>query len=404
MNITIFSMPKLANNPCRFACQIILLMSLPSGADAAGITNQQAVANAITSCNSLNSGDGVYFGPTNSICNVQATAANIQSLTPDQIFGMGYQSTRVNGGKVGQPYDYFRTQNSRMTGGGAGDDNFSRLSFWAKTDNDFGLTNTTLNSTGYRFDNHHFVFGADYRLQNNWVAGGSFTYQYNNATFDSGRGATTSNNYSGSIYTTYSITDALHVEATASYGGFNYQTSRNIQLSGFGSSVATGSPIGYQYAFSWGGGYDFTYQALTVAPYIRGDYMYQGINSYTETGSIAAMSFDSQVIESMVSTVGVQSSYTFSMPWGVLIPQLRGEWHHQYMDSQRQMQGSFTSDPTGQVITMTGNTPSSDYYTFGAEVSSVLPGGISAFLAYETLQGYTNVTSNKLMLGGRLEF
>jgi len=43
-------------------------------------------------------------------------------------------------------------------------------------------------------------------------------------------------------------------------------------------------------------------------------------------------------------------------------------------------------------------------FTFGAEVSSVLPGGISAFLAYETLQGYTSVNSNKLMLGARLEF
>ncbi|MGZ5000461.1 MAG: autotransporter outer membrane beta-barrel domain-containing protein, partial [Methylomonas sp.] len=158
------------------------------------------------------------------------------------------------------------------------------------------------------------------------------------------------------------------------------------------------------YAFSWGGGYDFNYQALTIAPYARGDYSNLDIGSYTETGSIAAIHFGKQNIESLTSTLGVQTAYTFSFPWGVLIPQLRGEWHHQFSDGARQIQASFASDPAGEIFTLNGTGPSRDYYTVGAEVSSVLPGGVSAFLAYETLQGYTNINSNKLMLGARMEF
>ena len=128
------------------------------------------------------------------------------------------------------------------------------------------------------------------------------------------------------------------------------------------------------------------------------------IDGFSERGSIAAVQFAKQNIESLTSTVGIQTAYTVSFPWGVLIPQLRGEWHHQFLDGRRQIQASFVTDPSGQIFTLSGDGPSRDYYTFGAEVSTVLPGGISAFLAYETLQGYSNINSNKLMLGSRLEF
>jgi len=363
--------------------------------------NQQAVSNAMSAC------FDVYYQAENTIptiCDAGTMTSNLQSLTPDQIFGMGSMATRVNGGKVTQPSDYFRLKRKNRYGGGAGDDDFSRLGFWAKTDNDFGSISTTPNLAGFKFDNHNFVFGADYRLQDNWVVGSSFAYRHNNASFAAGRGETVNDSYTGNLYTTYNITEALHVDATAAYGGYSYETTRNINLVGIGSSVAKGSPTGGQYAFSWGGGYDFNLKALTIAPYARGEYSNLDIDGYSETGSVAAVRFAKQNIESLTSTVGIQTAYTFSFPWGVLIPQLRGEWHHQYFDGRPQIQASFVTDPTGQVFTLSGAGPSRNYYTFGAEVSSVLPGGVSAFLAYETLQGYTSIDSNKLMLGARLEF
>lgn len=326
-----------------------------------------------------------------------------RSLTPDQVFAMGSQATRVNGGKITQPSDYFRLKRGNRIGAGAGDADFSPLSFWTKTDNSYGARADTFEQAGFDFDNHNFVFGADYRLQDNWVVGGSFDYRHNNAAFDHGRGETDADSYTGSLYTAYNITDALHVEATANYGGFSYETRRNINLEGLGSSVAKGSPEGGQYAFSWGGGYDFNYQALTIAPYARGEYMNLDIDGYKESGSDFAVQFGKQTIESLTSTLGIQTAYAFSFPWGVLIPQLRGEWHHQFMDGQRQIHANFVADPRAS-FTLTGDGPSRDYYTFGAEVSSVLPGGISAFLAYETLQSYTSINSNKFMLGARMEF
>lgn len=385
----------------------ILLIGLCGGAAQAN-QNQQAVVNAV---NFIPQAGGIICDTANPspFCTINTSSSStLEALTPDQIFSMGSMATRITGGQLTPPSDYFRLKHGHKYGGGAGDEDFPPLSFWAKTDNDFGSLYTTPALAGFNFDNHNFVFGADYRLQDNWVVGSSFAYRHNDATFAYGRGNTVNDSYTGSLYTTYNITDALHVEATANYGGYDYDTTRNINFRTFNnrtsSSVANGKTGGGQYAFSWGGGYDFNFKALTIAPYARGEYMNLGIDGYSETGSFYAVRFGKQNIESLTSTLGVQTAYTFSFPWGVLIPQLRGEWHHQYLDGQRLVQASFVSDSSGQVFNLSNVGPTRDYYTFGAEVSSVLPGGVSAFLAYETLQGYTNINSNKLMLGARLEF
>lgn len=401
-------------HPEKLRVAIGLILTLAGGqASAVGFDclndNQQATLGALSSLlnqlypNDLPSNFPPNFDPNNP-STTTCDPTLFQSITPDQVFAMGSQATRINGGKISQPSNYFNLKRGQASGGGSGDADFSPLGFWSKVDSDFGSRDTTFSQSGFEFDNHNFVFGADYRLKDNWVVGSSFAYRHNNATFDNGRGETLNDSYTGSLYTAYNITDALHVEATANYGGFSYETTRSINLGGLGSSVAKGSPDGGQYAFSWGGGYDFNYKALLVAPYLRGEYSNLDIDGYSETGSDFAVRFGKQSIESLTSTLGVQTAYTFSLPWGVLIPQLRGEWHHQYRDGQRLLQASFVADPSGQNFTLSSEGPSRDYFTFGAEVSSVLPGGISAFLAYETLQGYTSVNSNKLMLGARLEF
>lgn len=359
--------------------------------------NHSSVSNALSSCSQ-------FYNQQESnapdACNFESSS-DLQSLTPDQVFGMGSIATRVNGGKNSLPFG----QSGKINlGGGAGDGDFSKLSFWGKVDSSFGLhDNTALNLGGFKFDNHNFMAGADYRISDRWSAGAAFNYKRGNATFNSGRGETLSDNYIGTLYSSYYITDALHIEGTASYGGVDFETSRNINLGGV-TSIASAAPSADQHAFSLGGGYDFTFKALTVAPYARGEYTGLDIDSYSETGSPGAVRFGKQNIQSLISTVGVQTSYAVSVPWGVVVPQLRGEWHHQFMDGRRQVTGSFVADGSGSTFTLVNDAPSRDYYTFGAEVSSVLPGGVSAFLSYETLQGYRHIDSNRFMLGGRMEF
>lgn len=375
----------------------LLILSVGAEPASALNVNETAVSRALSNCNQGTSG----LSP---LCSSASNSQDVVALTPDQLFGMGSMATRVNGGSTTRPVSSYHFDQRKGHAGGAGDSDYSKLSFWGKVDSDFGTRHTTSKIHGFDFDNHNFNAGGDYRLSDSWLAGALFAYRHNTASFDLNRGETVNDSYTGGIYTTYQITDALHVEATATYGGYHYDTQRNINLVNLGPSTAKGSTNGGQYAFSWGGGYDFNYGALTIAPYARGEYINLDIDGYSESGSIGAVRFGKQNIESLVSTVGLQTAYTMSFSWGVLIPQLRGEWHHQYADGKRFISTSFVSDPTNQSFVMTGGLPTRDYYTFGAELTGVMPGGVSAFLVYESLQGYADIDSNKLMLGTRLEF
>lgn len=265
--------------------------------------NQRSVDSAIGSCSAYYS-DLEIDAPA--VC--QAGFSDIQSLTPDQVLGLGNSITRLDGGRNPVPYDYYSNNQTSRLGGGSGDADFPPLNFWTKVDSGFGAhDNTVLNTGGFKYDNHNFMAGVDYRINDSWVSGAVFNYRHSNAAFNAGRGETLGDSYTGMLYTSYFVTEALHLDATASYGGHEFETTRNITLGGV-SSVAKAKPNADQYSFSWGGGYDWHHQALSIAPYARGEYTALNIDGYAESGSVAAVRFGKQNIESLISTVGVQTA------------------------------------------------------------------------------------------------
>lgn len=332
----------------------------------------------------------------------------VRQMTPDQIFAIGSMGSRTNGGQTSIIKQVLgdRTRTWRLgtpVGGGAGDDFASPLGLWFKADTDFGGLDRNLEFNGFRYNNFGFTAGADYRITDRWVSGLAFNYQRSNARHDAGRGDTDSDSYTGNIYTSYYLTDGLHVEATGAYSGFDYQTARIVQVPVVGNRM-NGAPGASQYAFSAGGGYDFNYQSFILAPYARADYLALDVDSFKESGGPAAMQFEQQHIRSLTSTVGALFSKAISLPWGVVTPQLRGEWHHQFMDGSRTVRAAFVSDPASTRFGMVSSSPDRDFYTLGADVSGTFAHGISAFLSYQTLLGLRSVESHKVMLGTRLEF
>ncbi|HYE34291.1 autotransporter outer membrane beta-barrel domain-containing protein [Methylocaldum sp.] len=363
----------------------------------------------------------------------------LQIVSPEQILHQGTAATRVTAGQVAlvdstigarlatlhaglglaslQTYRngslpdraYAGLGNSFSTGGAAGDDSFSPLSVWIDGNYHFGDVDSTFDQKGFQFKNFGFTGGADYRFTDNFVAGLAFTYARVNANFDRSAGGTDSDAYTGSIYGSFYLTEGFHIDAIGSFGGIDYETTRNISytLPGFETinTQAVANPGGSQYSFSIGGGYDYSIGGLTLAPYARTEYIGLDVDSYRERqGNGWGMRFDEQHVQSLISTVGSQISYAFGLPWGVVTPQLRGEWHHQFKDDKRTIGASFLGDPAAQQFAVVTQGPDRDYYTFGAEVSGVFSHGISAFLAYDLLLGYRDVESHKFTLGTRLEF
>ncbi|HHJ38531.1 MAG TPA: autotransporter outer membrane beta-barrel domain-containing protein [Methylothermaceae bacterium] len=356
----------------------------------------------------------------------------IQQASPEQTLSFGIEATRTMAGHVNivsgsllgrlsmlragldnRAYrvagvQLFRNGNP-LKGGNAGDDtDFGKIGIWLNTSYHIGDVDSTFSHRGFNFENWGVTAGADYRFTENLVAGGSFSYITSDNDFDGDGGGSNNDSYIGSIYGSYYITDAFYVDGIASYGGINFDITRNIRYAIPGDTVETRARAdtnGEQYGFALSTGYQLHWQSLNFTPYLRFSYLGFHVDDYKEKGGNGwGMRFREQNTRSVKTVLGAQTSYAISLPWLVLTPQFRAEWHHEYKDNARNITASFLGDPVAQEFLIKTPKPDRNYATFGVDFAATFAHGASAFVNYEALVGYRNVSSHKIMLGARLDF
>lgn len=299
-----------------------------------------------------------------------------------------------------------------QSGGTAGADAVApagRLGGFLTGNYNFGDIDSTFEQLGFDFDSGGFTMGLDYRLTDQMILGGAFSYGHLESDFVENRGSLDADSYTGSVYGTFYPIQNLYIDGIASYGGIDYESIRSISYTVPAETVTTqarGEPSGRQFSFSGGVGYNFVAGATTVNPYVRANLIDLDIDSFSEEGGIGwGMRFDDQDVTSVTSTIGVQISHAFSVPFGVLLPFLRGEWRHEFEDRSRTISVRFLGDTTsGLSFSTVTDGADPNYYGIGTGVSGQFAQGISAFLAYDTLLGYSNVEAHSFTLGARLEF
>jgi outer membrane lipase/esterase len=160
-------------------------------------------------------------------------------------------------------------------------------------------------------------------------------------------------------------------------------------------------------------GYDFHVAKFTLGPLARIHYTNAEVNGYQESisgsapGSGLALNVDDQRVESLVTTLGGQVSYAISTPVAVLVPQVRAEWHHEFLNDSRAIRATFLNDPTPSArttIEFDTDQPDRDYFTIGVGVAATFRRGVSAFIYYETVLGLQDVTEHQISGGVRVEF
>jgi outer membrane lipase/esterase len=158
------------------------------------------------------------------------------------------------------------------------------------------------------------------------------------------------------------------------------------------------------------GGYDFTARGFTFGPYGRLSYLKANIDAFqeridnTNPGFGLALGINEQDVESLTWALGGQVSYALSTGFGVLVPQARFEWEHEFLDNQRTITARFVSDPLRTPILLDTDDPDRDYFNLGAGLSAVFQRGVSAFVYYETALALRDVTAHQVAVGLRLAF
>lgn len=302
-------------------------------------------------------------------------------------------------------------------------DPFSKLGLFVNGLFSVGDKDATSNEDGFDFHTYGVTAGVDYRLTPKMVLGGAFTYQAINNDLDNAISVPTSVNggsadtrsYGFSLYATYYVLEQFYVDGILGFGWNNYSLDRSINynLGGTTSAVnqlAHADPNGNQFSFSVGTGYDFRQGALTFGPLLRLQYLKLNIDGYQEKVNITqpgfgwALAQDSQDVESLTMALGGRVVYAISTGLGVLLPQVRIEWEHEFKNDSRILTAQFVNDPQRQPIRFTTDGPDRNYANIGVALSATFRGGIAAFIDYETVLGLANVSRHDITLGIRGEF
>jgi outer membrane autotransporter protein len=287
-----------------------------------------------------------------------------------------------------------------------------------------GDADATSREAGFDFDGGGVTAGVDYRVTPNLILGGAFGYSMTSADFKDDSGSVDVDDFLVSLYGTYYVTDQFYVDGIASVGWSSYDLARRIQYSnptipsvGTGitnvDQTATADPDGFGFGIGAAAGYDFHWGGLTAGPIGRINYVRNEVDGYREQinatgpGNGLALDVDSQTVESLVTGLGAQVSYAISTKVGVIVPQLRVEWVHEFLNDSRSFQSRFVNDPTPSAATTIQwgtDDPDRNYFNLGVGVAATFARGISAFVYYETVLGLEDVTQHRVAGGVRVEF
>lgn len=257
---------------------------------------------------------------------------------------------------------------------------------------------TDANSSEFKLTTRTLVFGGDYRLSEQWVAGAALGLGHTNVRFGNGSASRQkSRGVSGTAYLNWSVSPASYVTAALSYEDSRYDIVRDVGEGAILNASTRGSGLG----LSLSAGHDFTQGAWSVSPYVRLDGISSRIGAFDESGGTEAVSMDSQRLRSTTLTAGSQVQYSIPTSWGVVLPFIRVELTRR-TESQDTPSARLINGGTAMLIpTSAGN--DSSYGNWALGMSSITQHGMTMFVEYESgfaLQGYR---SQRFSLGLRHE-
>ncbi|MDX1654530.1 MAG: autotransporter outer membrane beta-barrel domain-containing protein [Candidatus Competibacteraceae bacterium] len=300
------------------------------------------------------------------------------------------------------------------TGGGAGDGNdWGRLGAFINGHLGFGEVDATDRQDGFDYDLQAIVAGADYRLSDQAVLGAAVSYSNLDSDFEQSStvagGGVEADGYSLSLYGTW-YRDEIYLSGVLGYGRTDFDLERRIiipsqtMVAGV-DRTARSETDSDQWLLSLSAGYEQNDGALTYGPYLRVDYLDAEIDGYNEQGALGLnLTVDDFEVESLVGTLGGRFSYAISRSFGVVVPQARVEWHHEFQNDSQTIEARYLNDPQNILLAVETENPDRNYFSLGLGVSGVFPNGLQAFADYEATVGQEDVEDHLVTAGVRWEF
>ncbi len=382
-----------------------------------GVTgNEKAIAAAL---------DNVAAGSTNttlvnSLASLSGSALNTayDQMSPSNItpmFKMGFATAQVQSGMVGDRLSQmfgtskFNSNSSAWSGNGpmfAGNmpaeeeaeiaQTVSQPERWGAFANgmtNFGTVSSDGNGAGYQFSTGGTTAGVDYRFAKDLVIGLMLGFDQTGTSQSSG--TVNARGGQAGLYAGWKADD-WHATAFVDGGLDTYTTQRT----GFGGT-SSGSTSGTEYTGQLSFGFDMKMEDFKVSPFVSGQYTQVNVNGFTETGSLAPLTFGNQGENYINSDLGAGLSRTWNVFGVKLSPSVSAAWEHVYQGNNDSLTANFGS---GSSFTVAGSAVGADAAVLGAGLNAEFDKGLNIYANYQGKVGMTNYTDQSLSGGVNFGF
>lgn len=267
---------------------------------------------------------------------------------------------------------------------------------------------------GYKSTILGITAGADYRFNQQTVAGVAINYSNTHGDFRNG-GDFNTNSLGFTLFGSYLPTDRTFVQLVAGYTHDNYLVARNANalvtgVAGGPDRNLNGAPSsssnGNVFRVSALAGYDHPLGMFTVGPRVGFNYTNTHIGDYSETsGGGLGLKYDDQWVNSVQSVLGVQGQAAISTSMGVLVPQANADYIHEFANSQRFINVTFVEDLRANPLKFRfqNDVPVRNYFNLGTGLVMVLPNGWQPFVNFRAMVGNEQFNNYAGTFGLRIE-
>ena len=293
----------------------------------------------------------------------------------------------------------------------------SRLGIFATGELTFGDKDQSGEIEGYDFDTQGVTIGADWRFTDNLVGGAAVGYSRFNADFDESINSPDGQNLDSdavqfSLFGSYYPTDQLFVDGIASFGWHFYDSERRILVPSAANPAtlvetsAEGDFDAIHYGVATNVGYTIRRFGANLTPIARLEYLRAEIDDFTEDSPEAIeLTFDDHDADSLTLNLGLEADYPISTGLGIIAPNIRAEYVHDFIGDADGVLVRYAVDPTQlSEFEVSNEDKDQDYGILGAGVAMTLQGGWAAFVDYHTYVGLDNFDIHTVNAGLRLQF
>lgn len=256
------------------------------------------------------------------------------------------------------------------------------------------------------FTSSMLTLGVDYRVRNDLVTGLAFNIGQSKTDYKSDvNGELSADSYSFIIYNSF-YRNNWYFDTSLTIGGDTYNQERNPAVLG-NSFEAEYHSMQYNLAATFG--YDFIFNAFSIAPFAQITAGRVEIDGYTEKAKNplapgVALNMDDQNRDIGMLNVGSHFRYVFTTQHGVFIPVITLSAVNDFQNDAQVVTGRFVGiTDNSAAFGIRSEKSDANYFIVGAGFSFQLKNGNAGFINLETLQGYENLDQNRFTFGWRWE-